>query len=376
MPFEVIHHEQPRSYGLEKATPLTLFIHRMNFSWTARSKLYQMMIPRLRDKNGSTSERLFEQYERRLRRRGLLAKSTADVVHVLLEEMTEHARKMAPALRSLVPADEFAILDAGERGGDLAQALENLLEQRRRTANIVKANRKVILLILAFCGILGATLWVMATFAIPKLLPFAHALSNRQSSSEKLILAATGWITSTGPIWAVAVVGLCAVAVVWSFRNLTGPVRLLLERIPPWSTYRAVEGYIWLSTYIILVRSGSPETQVLEDQMRTASPWLRERLSRLADLMGQHAFLFPVALEESGFLFPSPDMIDDIANSWGGAKDGYDRLLTSSKLWADDIEQAAIQRTERLRTIGFLIMWIVTGALTLATDTFMPLDRL
>lgn len=68
-------------------------------------------------------------------------------------------------------------------------------------------------------------------------------------------------------------------------------------------------------------------------------------------------------------------MIDDIANAWGGSTDGYDRLLASSKLWADDIEQAAIQRTEWLRTIGFTVMWIIAGALTFATDTFIPLDQ-
>ncbi|KXV34248.1 pilus biosynthesis protein PilR [Gluconobacter thailandicus] len=375
MPFEVISHEAPRSYGLENATPFTLLGHRLNFGWAVRAKLYQMMIPRLRDKNGTTPERLFEQYARRLRRRGIVGRSAATVVELLLEEMTEHARKLAPAMRPLIPADEFAIIDAGERSGDLAQALENLLEQRRRTANIVKANRKVALLLLAFIGLFGGTFWIIGKFAIPSLLPFAHAFSKRQTGSQQTLLAVTGWVTGTGPLWVISgVIVVCAV-VFWSFRRLTGPLRLALEKIPPWSTYRAIEGYIWLSTYIILVRAGAPETSVLEDQMKTASPWLRERLSKLAELMGQHAYLFPVALEESGFQFPSPDMIDDIANAWGGSTDGYDRLLASSKLWADDIEQAAIQRTEWLRTIGFTVMWIIAGALTFATDTFIPLDQ-
>jgi len=376
MPFEVIYHDERRTYGLEGASPFRLLLHRMNFGWDARAKLYQMMIPRLRDANGSTPERLFQQYVRRLRRRGMLARSTAEVAEVLLEEMSEHGRKMAPAMKPLIPADEFAIIDAGEKGGDLAQALENLLEQRRRAAHIIKANRKVVLLIASFCAILSATLWVMAKFAIPKLLPFAQSMSHRQSASETVILTATNWITGTGPLWTIAVVVAMALAVVTSLKRLTGPLRLFLEKIPPWSTYRAIEGYIWLSTYIILVRAGTPETQVLEEQAKTASPWLRERLNGLADLMGQHALLFPLALEESGFQFPSPDMIDDIANSWGGSKDGYDRLLASSKLWADDIEMAAVQRAERLRIAGFALMWLITGALTLATDTFVPLDSM
>ena len=84
MPFEVIYHDERRTYGLEGVSPFRLLLHRMNFGWDARAKLYQMMIPRLRDANGSTPERLFEQYVRRLRRRGMLARSTAEVVEVLV----------------------------------------------------------------------------------------------------------------------------------------------------------------------------------------------------------------------------------------------------------------------------------------------------
>jgi len=376
MSFEIIMHERPAAPGIATISSFRLAVLRLNFPWRARCKLYEMMIPRLRDDHGSTPDILLALYMRRLERRGILGRSTAATVAAVLSEVRDNGKTLADSLKPLIPISEFAIIDAGERGGDIALALESLITQKRRLANIYRANRRVLLTVAFFAALFLTTLYVMAVFAIPTLEPFARLMSSRRGTSEIMIVAATDWVKGSGPWWVLGILTTIIIAILFSLSRLTGRVRLILERIPPWSTYRAIEGYVWLYTYIILVRSGMSETKVLENQLLTASPYLRERLSVFQILMEQQAMLLPTALEESGFMFPSPDMIDDIGNSWGGGKDDFPRLLVSAELWANDIEREAVQRAEALRIIGFLLMWLLTGALTLATDTFIPLDRM
>jgi len=373
MSFEITYLESEALRGLDSLAGLERIRLQAAFGWKVRRKLYSMMIPRLRESNGTTPERLLRRFAKRMQRR-LFGKGAAQAVELLRAEMLDGGKKFAPAFRPLIPADEYFIIDAGERAGDIATALELLVDLRGRTTKIMAATRKTYLTLAGFLLMLYGTIWAIAKYAIRNLVTFSQAASSTRTASQDFLIAATDWINGSGPAYVGAGLLLATAAVYASLRFLTGPMRLLLERLPPWSTYRAIQGYIWLATYIILVRSGRPETLVLQEQAEKASPWLRERLAAVAELMGQHARLFPAALEECGFNFPSPDIIDDIDDAWGGAEGGYDRLLISSRTWADEIERAALDRAEAVKTGGYLAMFVVSGLIAIAIDTFVPID--
>jgi len=372
MAFQILHEDKRADRGMGGLTGIARLGARIDFRWKRRAGLYAMMVPRLREKNGLTPERLFAKYAQRLRR--TYRKATARIVERVLYEMTDEGRRLAASLRPVIPRDEYAIIHAGEVGGDIATALELLLDLRARTRRIVKATLRLYGTILVYAGLIFGTLYIMANYAIRPLEAFAKMSGGAPSSSQIWLMAATAWISGWGPTIVASLFALFVALTIASLTRLTGPVRVKLERFPPWSTYRAIQGYVWLATYIILVRAGRPETQVLEEQAERASPWLRERLSAIAELMGLHAKLFPVALEESGFHFPSPDMIDDIGNAWGGDDDAYERLLRSSRTWADEIEESALWRAETMKGVGMIVMYVLVAMLGLAINDFVPIN--
>ena len=375
MAFEVVYHEQSRPVGLAGLPAFRKAVHRLNFGWGARRLFYDMLIENLREDNGSPLEVLIELYVRHLSRRGMTGRATAEVLTALHDEMHDHSQSFARSIRPLISVPEFAIIDAGEKGGELPSALESLISQRERINRMNWAYLKVFGLIAFYAVMIFGTIYFMAIETVPMLVPFAHMMSRRPNTSQVFLLGLTGWVQSTGPIWVVSVVLLLAAVILASLSRVTGKTRLYLEYLPPWSTYRATQGYIWLSTFLILVRAGVAETQVLQDQIQHASPWLRERLVRIENLMSTHALLLPAALVESGLNFPSPGMVDEIAIRWGGKQSGDDRLAKASERWANGIERAALNRAQTVQYVGLLLVWIVTGALSYSSATFISTDN-
>lgn len=363
------------STQVERIGAVKAFIYKAMLNWPEREKIYKMLIPRLREGAGSTPERLIELYIRRLQRRGLLYRYLAQVLHTILFTMTHESKSFAQAFAQYIPQSEFSILDAGEKSGDLSLALESLIQRNKRISNINSANRQVIIIIIGSFLLLNGMIMGVAYYALPKVLPISREMSSKSNFSQEFMQSLSSWAMSNSPIYTMIGFLIIIALVLLSFKNLTGKFRTFLERIPPWSTYRTLKGYIWLETYIVLVRSGLPELHVLSQQCETATPWLKERLTALHHLMSQNALLFPDALEVSGFSFPSLDMIDDVANSWGGGAGNYDRLTSSLQTMALEIEDSALQRAKALKHIVMVIFVIFVTALTLATDTLLPVGQ-
>ena len=74
--------------------------------------------------------------------------------------------------------------------------------------------------------------------------------------------------------------GLVAVgfAIRWSLPNWTGSMRLAFERIPPWSTYKTMQGAVFFSNLAILLNAGADLLQTMVHIHKHASPWLQQRL--------------------------------------------------------------------------------------------------
>lgn len=75
----------------------------------------------------------------------------------------------------------------------------------------------------------------------------------------------------------------------------------------------------------------------------------------------------PEAMEDSGFAFPSAEVIDDIEASWGGTG-AYDRLLQSSRAWADEIEFTTLEQAAAAKGFANAMMMLIAGALIVASN--------
>ena len=326
------------------------FINRLDFSWKNRESLYQMLSIRLRVGMSEASIiRMFAVQARRNRQ-----KSVCRVTDAMIGRL-QHGETLTETLRPYIPDDEYMIIMAGEKAGTLPDALELLCESKSGSNAMLHASFKALAQPLLYLAVIYVFLYVMGTTILPGLINGPLAPKTPSTSQKVLMVAtslATGWY---GPILITVLV--TSALVIWqSLSRLTGPLRVMLERIPPWSLYRDIQGFIWISSFLALVRAGVPDKDAVRLQSANASPWLRERLDAIYTNLTVRGMSFPDSLLETGLAFPSPRIMDDVEANWIN-KAGYDRLYHSTRHWATTLEKRTIAFAKRTEN-GFVYLMI------------------
>ena len=349
--------------GAERAASVSGWLDtHLSFTWDARVKLYQMIAVRMGW--GISTESVLALYARQMRRRG--KRSVPNILDSVRTRMDTKGLSFAEAIRPYVPADEYMMIVSGDKANDLPGALDLVCDVKTRIRKIMRAVRSALYQPASYLGVIVASLYIIANWVVPSLVMTASTMKTDDTSLHILILA-SGFATGKMAIVSSATITTLLVALWLSLTRLTGPVRVFLERLPPWSTYRNVQGYVWLSGFIALVRAGMPDTEALQHQADTATPWLRERLDAILLNLGPQGRSLPEAMAFTGYNFPSPEMIDDIEASWGG-KGAYDRLLKNSQAWADTLEQQALSGAARARSIFSIVRMLLAGGLAVGAS--------
>lgn len=319
------------------------------FNWRARSTLYQMLAIRLRIHISETSIlRMFAAQSAR-RNQTVIPRIIDDIVYHL-----NHGETLVDAFRPYVPDDEYMLMYAGAKAGTLPDALQLLCEAKARTSAMVQASMKAVTQPLMYLGIIYVFLRILGTEILPALVSGPMAPKHPGASQQILIFAssfAAGWYAPVS----LGLLLLLGGAIWLSLSRVTGHGRVILERFPPWSIYRDVQGYVWITAFLALVLAKVPDKEALRIQASAASPWLRERLDAILTNLTINGLTFPDALLTTGFEFPSPRIIDDVEANWV-SKEGYIRLHETATVWAASTEQRTIAFANRAEQAFILIM--------------------
>ncbi|WP_338333629.1 type II secretion system F family protein [Acetobacter sp. LMG 32666] len=319
------------------------------FNWTARSTLYQMLAVRLRIHIPETTIlRMFATQAARKKQK-VIPQIIDDIIYHL-----NHGEKLVDAFRPYVPDDEYMLMYAGAKAGTLPDALQLLCEAKGRSSAMVQASMKAVSQPLMYLGIIYVFLRILGTQILPGLVSGPMAPKHPSSSQQILIFAsnlASGWYA---PI-TLGLMLLLAFATWFSLRRVTGHIRVILERFPPWSIYRDVQGYVWITAFLSLVLAQVPDKEALRIQASAASPWLKERLEAILTNLTINGLTFPDALLSTGFEFPSPRIIDDVEANWV-SKEGYIRLHDTATVWVAATEKRTIAFANKAENAFILIM--------------------
>lgn len=286
-----------------------------------------------------------------------------------------NGKKLAESCRVWVPYQEMAIIGAGERSGNLTQAFSECIR-------IIEARQKILSLILnstlypvLIWSLMAYLLHIIATRVVPAM----ARLSPPEDSSGApylLYLIAT-YVDHYGLITLIALVVLLVGSLV-SLPYLTGPLRVRLERLPPWSIYKALHGSTFLLNIAVMLRANINQIEALDTLMVNATPWLRERL--LAVSYGvEIGKNFGVALKLAGHEFPDKTAIHFLC------------VLATRKSFADAIHRFAnrwldtsLKNVERYTkgfllfsgiAMGSLMILVLIGTNSMQTAVSTPLAR-
>ena len=324
-------------------------LNRMAFDWNVRAALYRHLAVQI--DNNINQITALENFRRRLARQK--RKSCVHIITDVIRRMRNGAQ-LSAALRVWVPVDEAFTLTGAEMAGNVGAAFELLLESKSRGANVRRAMISAFTTPMIYlCAIYGM-LWAIGMYFLPSI---QQAMPASQVHGLGAMLYSLGnFATSFWMLVPIALIVALVMWIFWALPNLTAPFRVRLEEYFPFNFYRDIQGYVWLVTFASMLKAGMSDTRILLDQSRLATPWLQQRLLAVRRRMVNGEGLAR-ALQNVGYNFPNPDMIDDI-DSMADFDDFPARITKRTTQWADDLERTV---KARIRILGFCFDMVMYG---------------
>jgi type II secretory pathway component PulF len=249
----------------------------------------------------------------------------------------ENGDKLSSRLVNWVPEQEYQLIAAGELSGSLPDGLRRAIESVQQSEKIHKAVSKLGYPMMLMGGI-GYLLKQVSTTIVPQMekmgSPDTWTLEGRVLKILAEIVLTFGY---TGTI---AIIVL-AVASILTLPYFTGPIRIFLDRLPPWSFYKAIKGSDFLLRVTMLQGSSTSLELALRKIGEMSSPWLRER-AEAVELGVKNGLSFGHALQQSGYDFPNREAIRYLMTISG--KDGSKRNIEQ---FARDWNDATLERVDK-----------------------------
>jgi type II secretory pathway component PulF len=287
--------------------------HKFNFDRRNRKKIYQSLAVLLRNKVllGNALKKLYMIYSND----GKNKNNTVGIILLSTYQGVRSGESLGVALGRWLPNHESSMLKSGERSGRLIEQLNDLVKvidtQGKMFSAVFKAVTYPIILLGAGCYLL----YLIAYKVVP---PMARTTNpSNWKGYAGLLYQLSEFVINYGNIVLVCFVAIYVI-IYLSLPYSFGSLRIFLDRIPPYSIYRAVMGSSFLLSISALVSSGVKMNIALGIIMQDASPWYKDRV--YAALFGiKTGKKFGDALKDSGYNFPDKEAIQFIrALSDGG----------------------------------------------------------
>ena len=252
------------------------FLARLSFNGKERERCWTKTATLLASTHISV-----EQHFKKLRDRARQdKKSIARVYEHIVREMSK-GRKISEAVAKYSTPEEVMLIEAAQTAG------ENFLADGfRKAAQLMQRKRKIRGLLIkqlsypAFLmlGVVGFLI-VIANFIVPQL----TALSDPETwtGAAATLYGISSFVSSwQGAVTALAI-GALGVAIIYSLKRLTGPVRDVLDRFPPWSIYRLVCGASWLYATAMMLQTKNLKLETILRNLLSKKETSRYMASRL-----------------------------------------------------------------------------------------------
>lgn len=186
--------------------------------------------------------------------------------------------EFSTALSKWVPSNEAMSIRAGMRSGDPVTGMRNTIDSLKSSSamlsTIVSKLSYPGVLMLALVGLI----YFFSVVIIPKIAdvmdPEMWPPVSKRLYDMALFVQNDWWIVVT-------VVVLIGLFINRTIGRLTGKPRRILDKIPPYSFYKAFHGANLLISIGALMRSGIPFVESLKESQAMASPYLKWHLSMM-----------------------------------------------------------------------------------------------
>jgi type II secretory pathway component PulF len=179
------------------------------------------------------------------------------------------------ALSMWAPPGEVMLIKAGEKSGDLAEAMNNAClatdaGKKMKSAIVSKMSYPAVLMV-----ILCVMLYVFAVQAIPQL---AETKNPDTWPSISKGLYNVSYVINN--FWAYIIIFLVSSTLLVSttMSKWTSKFRSRIEFLPPYSIYKSYQGSIFLVSLSAMMKTGTPIWDALDELKDLSSPYMRKHI--------------------------------------------------------------------------------------------------
>lgn len=282
-----------------------------------------------------------------------------------LEHVSMSYRKgysFSEALRGWATPGEIMLIRSGEESGKLNESLErtiDMLNKMIEMRNRVKSEitYPIVLFIALFVIVIG-----FAKFMLPILTQFGDP-QDWDIIAQSLYYFST-WVAD---YWILVIIGIYGLIQLISHTmpKLTGPLRNSLDKIPPYSIYKAIQSGLLLIALGSLMKSGVQFRRSLENIRSESTPYLGEKIE---EIIGN----IDIGLDNgkamnTNFVGEIGDDIEDYS-SGSNIEEAMEKLgdLSIKNTIESIAKQSSIARIISIALVAGFVLWIY-GAFVLIT---------
>lgn len=261
----------------------------------------------------------------------------------------------AEAIADWVTPAEVVIITAGQNGGRLPNALEDVIVM---LGGMKKIRGSIITAVAYPTAIVAAIFGVLGIFAYQVLPAFAQILPYSQWAGKAYLLYVMASLTKQGAIpLAVLLAGLVYLFM-RSLPRWRGRFRAWLDLRPPYSLYRLWNGIGFLLALAALMRAGVSATDALKQIRIYSNPWIRERVDACIRNMEDGSDAAD-ALHRSRLNFPDPDLLKQmrIFAKNSDFSDATDRIAREA------LDQTVITISAQATVINIVLLVALTAVI-------------
>jgi type II secretory pathway component PulF len=284
------------------------------------------------------------------------------VMYAMLDSVyrrMQRGRDLETALGDWLPKEDRMLLSAGDTQGytGFIAAIDQIMDVSGATKEmmrtLVTGLAEPVVMMLAMYGLID---WMAKNFN-QKALAATHVSPNKLTGLAHQLYS-VGIFATTFWAWLVPLIFLgLFVMVFFAMPVMTKPkkLRMLLDKLPPWSIYKAITGARWLLSFSTLGLARIPYEVIFRETENMASPWLRERISAIAQKY-ERGFTLGESFLRAGYEFPSKSLVDDLVAF--GARPGFeDVLMVIAKEWIIETTRFVKGITVALTGIGYITVF-------------------
>lgn len=227
--------------------------------------------------------------------------TTAFILREWWSNVTKSNMEYGTAAEYWFSKEQVVLINSGAGTAKFTQCLKSIVYGLEKRGVVMAALRKGLLIpIIVFA--MGLSLPV--AFDI-ELVPVLRSLPGFVMTSPVSNLAAFGhFIISDWPE-TLGILAVISAIVGYTMPRIVGEPRKYLDKIPPWSFYRIVQGSNFMLSLAALAASGMPRGQALERiAANNLTPYMRERVGAVLRRM-ELGERIGTALMNTGYEFPS-----------------------------------------------------------------------